>query len=93
MAKIRLSPYLAPLDTERGMHTNNGYLVQDMESFPAGGNPYQHDLYHMGMPIADYVEVMFPGNGRYLIVVHRPTGRRLLVVLPEWEEFVVEAER
>jgi hypothetical protein len=53
--------------------------IEEMESFPAGENPFWHDLYHMGADVTKDIMAMFDeleGN-RYLIIVNKKTGERI----------------
>lgn len=55
----------------------------NLAPFPAGENPYCHDLYHMGQQIAAGIEMMYPQHSTeklsYLIFVNTKTGERVRV--------------
>lgn len=56
-----------------------------MESFPAGENPFNHNLFHMGTRIAKDVIIMHPNHPgeetKYFIIMHVKTGEQVKVVL------------
>lgn len=54
--------------------------IENMEPFPAGENPFRHDLYHMGTRLGTNCIVMHSNHptekAKYLIVVNIETGER-----------------
>lgn len=64
--------------------------VEQMEPIPPNSNPFCHDHYHMGTTLGSNVLVMHENHSdkpaQYLIIVHKPTGQRLRIVLPEFAE-------
>ena len=61
-----------------------GFQTEEMESFPAGENPFIHDSYHMGVFVGTNPLVMYESHkdNRYIIIVDRRTGKRLRVDMP-----------
>lgn len=62
--------------------------VTDMESFPAGENPYWHDEMRMGMFLGTNVLIMFEKSSDnekqpYIIVVNTETGERIRVTFDD----------
>ena len=64
--------------------------VEQMESLPPNSNPFCHDHYHMGTMLGSNVLVMHENHAdkpaQYLIIIHKPTGQRLRILLPEFTE-------
>lgn len=60
-------------------------ITQPMESIPPNSNPFRHDMYHMGIPIAKNCMIMYSndkeGKCGYIIIVNSITGERLRVSL------------
>ena len=67
--------------------TCNGFTIKEKESFPAGANPFNHDMTRMGTSIGNNVVVMYASGSdqetKYLIVYHKPTGKRIRIDLPK----------
>lgn len=63
--------------------------VQHIESIPAG-NPFQHDLYHMGTRLGTNCMVMYGKHDNkeqpYIIIVNTKTGERVQINLNEQAE-------
>lgn len=57
--------------------------TQTLPSFPAGENPFHHDLTRMGTPVGDNVMIMYEHHNvnRYIIVCDKTTGERLKITL------------
>lgn len=61
-----------------------GVDIEALEDFPPG-NPFEHDLYHMGSPLGTNALLMF-GNHQdqvcnYFIICNPQTGQRFKVTL------------
>ena len=58
----------------------SGVLLEKLDSFPVGSNPFNHDLYHMGQRLGKNLIVMFKNHPDedcpYLILVNPTTGER-----------------
>ena len=65
-------------------------LAEEMAPFPPNVNPFCHDSYHMGTTLGSNVMVMHENHkdapAQYLIIIHKPTGQRLRILLPEFAE-------
>ena len=59
--------------------------TEQMPPFPAGCNPFHHDLFHMGTYIGTSLCIMYASHsiGDYIIVVNIETGERIKVILNE----------
>jgi hypothetical protein len=55
--------------------------IQELQPIPPNSNPYNFDLYNMGQSAGkdDQYEIMW-GIDNNLIIVHKPTGKRLRVI-------------
>lgn len=67
--------------------TVNEFTVEEMTDFPPNSNPYHYDLYNMGQAVGaageSNIEVMYDKfNPDSFIVVHKPTGKRICIVVP-----------
>jgi len=64
--------------------------TEEMTPFPPNVNPFCHDAYHMGTSLGSNVMVMHENHtnkpAQYLIIIHKPTGQRLRIILPEFAE-------
>lgn len=61
------------------------FELMKLESFPAGENPFLHDIFNMGTSIAKNVMIMHRTHDTekadYFIIVNTETGERLKVVI------------
>ena len=57
--------------------------INELESFPPDVNPFCFDAYNMGTSIGKNVVIMYDKHpnqvAEYLIIVHKPTGKRIRV--------------
>jgi hypothetical protein len=57
-------------------------ITEKLDRFPAG-NPFDHDLYHMGTSVGNNILVMMSVHStqraKYLIICNKETGERLMV--------------
>jgi hypothetical protein len=64
--------------------------VEQLSSFPANSNPFNHDLYHMGQLIGSNCTIMFENHSdhecKYIIIVNTQSGERLQVWLSDEPE-------
>jgi len=64
----------------------NGFKIVPMDDFPPDVNPFLHDSYNMGTEIGSNLTVMMsnhvPEKCCYIILVHKPTGKRIEVQMP-----------
>jgi hypothetical protein len=64
----------------------NGFVIEELSSFPAGENPLKTDLFSMGTSLGNNVMMLhchFPdqkANG--FILVDIPTGQRVRIIPP-----------
>ena len=58
--------------------------TEQMSPIPVNGNPFNHDLYNMGVDIGINITVMYEAYdkqpAKYLIVVNKETGERMRLV-------------
>lgn len=67
-------------------HMFNGFEIQRLESFPANENPYIHDYVRQGTSLDEDVEIMWGLKSKEgLVIVHKPTGKRLFIKCPAYE--------
>ena len=61
-----------------------GFTMSTIDKFPANANPYQYDIGRMGTPIGTNVEIMYDHHdvNDYIVVVHKPTGKRVRITMP-----------
>ena len=76
-----ISDFVSGKDKSFDMEINS-FKIKEMESIPKNSNPFNHDVFHMGTNIND-ATIMYSDIGRYLIIVDRPTGKRIKVILPK----------
>lgn len=64
---------------------NSCFNVESLQPFPAGENPYQHDLYNMGINIGNNLTVMYAATreefAKYIIILNNVTGERIKVTI------------
>ena len=60
------------------------FKVKQLDSFPAGENPFWHDAYRMGTYFGDkdQVCVMYGDRADDFVIVHIPSGQRIQVQIP-----------
>lgn len=58
-----------------------------LPDFPPGSNPFEYDMYHMGIPVGRNIIIMMGNHDNeicdYLIVVNTETGERIRVEFSE----------
>ena len=65
--------------------------VETLSPFPPSANPYDHDGYSCGQSLGCNVEIMGDSTVggpskkpcQYIIIVHKPSGSRIRVIMPE----------
>jgi hypothetical protein len=61
-------------------------VIEQIESLPAGENPFNHDLTNMGQHVGTNCMVMFKNHPNdycpYLIVLNPNTGERVKISFP-----------
>lgn len=64
---------------------SNGFQVGVKEDFTPNVNPFIQDAFHMGTALDKDTMLMYASHehNKYFIVVHIPTGKRMIVYLPE----------
>lgn len=64
--------------------------IKELESIPAGSNPFHHDLFNMGTPINDSWIIMHTSSNQrplpYMILVNSTTGQRIELNLDQLNE-------
>ena len=79
-----ISDFVSGKDKSFGIEINQ-FKIKEMESIPENSNPFHYDVYHMGTNIND-VTIMHSDIGRYLIIIDRPTGKRIKIILPKLKD-------
>lgn len=56
--------------------------TEQLSPFPAGCNPFHHDLFHMGTYIGTSLCIMYASHniGDYIIIVNIETGERTKLI-------------
>jgi len=66
------------------------FRMEEMESIPAGENPFHHDAYNMGTRMGKNIMVMHHSHNsetaRYIILVNTDTGARVRIRIAHDEE-------
>lgn len=61
--------------------------IKKLDSIPAGDNPFLHDAFHMGTPVASNIMIMHGTHSNqrasYIIIVNTETGERHQVTFDE----------
>ena len=71
-----------------------GFLMHSLDKFPVQANPYQYDIARMGTPIGTNIEIMYDHHdvNDYIVVVHKPSGKRVRIMMPSVLEGVCITE-
>lgn len=62
----------------------NGFEIEEGDDFIPGQNPFNQDTYHIGSALDKDTMLMYSkhDHNSYFIVIHIPTGKRIIVNLP-----------
>jgi hypothetical protein len=63
------------------------FEVTELHPFPPGANPMHEDVFHMGTELSSDVMMLHAHHpsqlGNYFILVHIPTGMRIMIEPPK----------